>query len=238
LRLGARKLIYVRRNRINKKKVSVFLVVVLFIMLVLYSALFFLKTVRPILAAVSEAQANYMATKVINDSVNGIFTDSGITYQDLVAFERDTAGNIKAVQSNMASVNELKATVSIAALEKIANLSEAGIEIPMGSLLGSDLLAGMGPRINVKLMPVGNIYVNFLSGFQEAGINQTKLEINLEVEANVMLLMPTIRKNSKVVTKLPVIQTVIVGDVPDSYTNVEREGGTFENDILDVIPSE
>ena len=41
-------------------------------------------------------------------------------------------------------------------------------------------------------------------------------------------------KTVEVKTKMPVIQTIIVGDVPDTYTNVERSGDELEDDVLEM----
>ena len=46
--------------------------------------------------------------------------------------------------------------------------------------------------------------------------------------------MPAMNKKSTVETTVPIIQTVIVGDIPESYTNVDRDGYQFEDDVLQL----
>ena len=71
--------------------------------------------------------------------------------------------------------------------------------------------------------------------FSHEGINQTIFEVEAEVTADVSVFMPTIRTSEKVCAKVPVISAIIVGDVPQSYTNVDRHGEEYEDDVLELI---
>lgn len=100
-------------------------------------------------------------------------------------------------------------------------LDKAEVTIPFGALLGSQLFSGMGPMIRVQLVPMGYALVDFESSFFDAGINQTKHQIDIVVNASFGMILATGNNNIEVKTSIPVAQTIIVGDVPNSYMSLE-----------------
>ena len=153
---------------------------------------------------------------------------------DIIILIKNDDGTISAAQSNLAGVNKLKALLIQKIQEDILNTSVTEITIPLGTLLADDIFAGLGPYIHIPLMPYGISTIDFESEFEDSGINQTRLTINLNIKTNIELLIPTAHTSSVVSTTVPVIQTIIVGDVPGSYTNVDREGEAYEDDVLQL----
>ena len=70
--------------------------------------------------------------------------------------------------------------------------------------------------------------VNEKNYFTDAGINQTKHQIVLNVEVTVRILMPGYTSSVAVDSSLAVAETVIVGSVPDTYTY-------FNSDSVDDV---
>ena len=70
-------------------------------------------------------------------------------------------------------------------------------------------------------MQTGNILTDVKTEFESAGINQTIYRIYLELEAVVNVLTPykTIRK--EIVSQVLLVETVIVGGVPQTYLNMD-----------------
>ena len=64
---------------------------------------------------------------------------------------------------------------------------------------------------------VGSSNASFENEFTEAGINQTKHRIILNVDVSVSILLPGFSTYTKVSNRFTVAETIIVGTVPDSY---------------------
>lgn len=158
-----------------------------------------------------------------------------LQYDGLVSFEKDTEGHITAVQSNMAAFNHLQAEILDTVLTRISQVPTGDLSIPIGSLTGSTLLAGRGPRITVRMESVGSSEANFRNAFTSAGINQTKHQIILTVDVSVSVLLPGFRTATKVSNSFIVAETVIVGTVPDTYTYFSTDPDTYEEDLKDYI---
>ena len=234
MRLGEKRLFYIRKSREQKRRFSAFLILLLFLTLVTYSLIYFMKTIRPVMVTLAETKAQQIAQQAVNEAVLDIFGSGGADVSDVLVFEKDAQGSITAVKSNFEGVNKLKAELTMLIQENILKMDKTEIKLPLGMFLGNELFSGIGPNYSVEFVPYGTANVDFISEFEDAGINQTRLCVELDVKTNVGLLVTGKNKTVEVKTKMPVIQTIIVGDVPDTYINVERSGDELEDDVLEM----
>ena len=84
-----------------------------------------------------------------------------------------------AVTTDMTQMNQLKSSILQRVQEQLGEHLDTGV--PLGTLLGSELLHGRGPNIPVRLTLSGNVTADFESTFESAGINQTKHRICLHI---------------------------------------------------------
>lgn len=233
MRLGAKRRICIRSNRVNKQKLSVGLVFLLILVLLFGSTAYFVKIIRPVMMELAKTRATVLAELAIHRAVGNLFAETD--YREIVNVTKLDDGTVSSVESNMSRVNELKAEAAISISEEIAAINETELSIPMGTLTGNDILAGIGPKLPVTLMPYGSVIVDFKTDFTETGINQTLLSVNLTVKANLGIIMPSVNMTKEITTEIPVTQTVIVGKIPDNYVNIDRMGEDYEGDVLDII---
>ena len=190
---------------------------------------------RPLLESLATTRVSNTVNRIIFEAVNEAIQNGDISYERLISLEKDSEGKITAVHSNMAAFNRLQAQILDIILAKIDQVSARELSIPIGTLTGSALLAGRGPRIRVRMESVGSSTARFNNQFESAGINQTKHQIILEVEVSVAILLPGLTTVTKVSTAVTVAETVIVGAVPDTYTYFSTTPDTYEEDLKDYI---
>ena len=95
--------------------------------------------------------------------------------------------------------------------------------IPIGTALKSPILAKYGPQLKVSIEPIGTVSVDFKTSFESAGINQTRHRIYLEAKTQVKVVIPLTTSTKEVKAQIPICETIIVGEVPESYVNVPAE---------------
>lgn len=234
MRLGEKKIIHIRKSRQSKRKISFCIIMLVSVSLVLYSGIYFLETVRPVIIRNAKAKAHRIAQSAINDAIIKLLGEGDISYSDVIELKRTEDGKVVAAESNLEGVNILKSKIITEIQNHISQLDTAEVSLPLGAFFGTDILAGVGPRISLEFMPDGTAEVDFTSKFEDSGINQTKLSIDLSVKTTVGLLVPGENTDVEVKTIIPVVRTIIVGDIPNSYTNVERNGEEFEDDVLEL----
>ena len=91
--------------------------------------------------------------------------------------------------------------------------------MPIGQLTGVAFLAGLGPKIPVRIIPVGAVDTTPKIEFLEKGINQTFYRIYLDVRTSVRIVVPLVKSDVEVRSSIPIVEQWIVGEVPQVYLN-------------------
>ena len=203
--------------------------------LVLATAVYATAQLRPLLESMATTRVSNTVNRIVFEAVNEAIDSGEITYDQLISFEKDNDGRITAVHSNMAACNRLQVEILDIILARIDQVSARELSIPVGSLTGSALLAGRGPRIKVRMESVGSSSARFENEFTSAGINQTNHRIVLHIDVSVAILLPGFTTATQVSNAVTVAETVIVGTVPDTYTYFSTTPSTYEEDVKDYI---
>ena len=198
-------------------------------------ALYVSAQMRPLLENLATARVSNAVTRVVSEAVYEAIENGELRYDGLVTLEKDSQGKVTAVRSNMAAFNHLQAEILDTILTRVGQVSARELSIPIGSLTGSALLAGRGPRISVRMESVGTSSAWFENGFVTGGINQTNHRIILHIEVSVAILLPGVTTTTKVNNAVTVAETVIVGSVPETYTYFSTDPTTYEEDLKDYI---
>lgn len=223
-----------RRYRREKRGgLKWFICLVLLMVLAVYSVVFTEKIVKPNLAAIAEVKVKAMITQIVNDAVHKQFkTGSEVT--ELLTIKTDKEGNITYVESNTAAMNSLATDLTQAVQDQYKWKNAVMLDVPVGSIVGSQILSQFGPNIGLKVLPIGMSQVNFKTEFESMGINQTKYKVYLEMDSQARVLAPFSINNISVQNTILVAEAVIVGEVPSSYINVPQ-GSDVTNPPIDPL---
>ena len=172
---------------------------------------------RPILEAAARAKVSNVVTRTLDGAISDYVAEQGLGYRDLIRMETDENGRITALVSDMAALNALRTGILGIAVEAVDSLDRAELTIPAGNLTGINLLSGKGVELPVEVVAVGTAHAEFESSLSDAGINQTRHQILLNVSVAVDILLPGDTLRTEVTAQVPVAETVIVGAVPDTY---------------------
>ncbi len=183
----------------------------------------------PIVTRLAEAEAGNIVTAVVNNSIAARVADGEMRYNDIIKLEKGENGAVKAVVTDVAKVNILKSAITADVISAIADDMGAEISIPIGNLTGIKLLSGKGPEIPIELVSAARTNTEFINRFTSAGINQTCHRIIVRVNAGVNLMIPGKTIYTEISAEVAVAETVIIGDVPESYTFFEADEKWDEN---------
>ena len=100
---------------------------------------------------------------------------------------------------------------------KIEEYGKSGVSIPLGSFTGIPLFVGRGPKIKLKVNPIGAVNCSFLSQFETAGINQTNHKIYLKISADVGVVLPLLSTKYNTTRQVLISESIIVGEVQEVY---------------------
>jgi len=180
------------------------------------------RNLSPMVQALGELKAQEIITMIVSEATT-VVLESGYKYDDLVIIKQDNEGNITLMQANTILLNRIQSDIAIGIQKKLKEVESSSNYIPLGGAMGSQLLAQYGPKLNLGIMPVGVVDVNFASEFDQTGINQTRHRILLTVKTDVQVIVPFSSSKVSVPTIVPLVESVIVGKVPENYVNVPKE---------------
>ena len=197
------------------KRVVVFLLLIVFALGSLVFA--FRSKYRSDISELAQTQVKNTTSDLINDAIDRQIEEGNIQYDRIVYFEKDLDGRITALKTNMSEVNRLKTAILNLVNEEILAIDTSDLGIPLGSLVLPEFLAGKGPTIPVEILAIRNSDAEFSSSFTEAGINQTLQQLTMHVIVDVAVLVLGQTSQFTVSSQVVVAETVIVGQVPDTF---------------------
>lgn len=174
-------------------------------------------TYRDVVRELAQTQVKNSTSDLTNDAIARQIANGTIAYDRLVYFEKDLNGRITALKTNMSEVNRLKTDILNIINDEILSLDTSDIGIPLGSLFLPELLSGRGPAIPVHILSIRNSDASFVSHFEQAGINQTLHKLTMVVSIDVSVLVLAETTSFTMSSEVVVAETVIVGDVPDTF---------------------
>lgn len=218
----------------GKNRGAVFAVLVFALFLLLGSS-FVIYRLNPLVSEIAASYANSYLQRLSDEVVLEYLDESNLRYQDLILLEKNDEGDINAVLANTVMVNRMKSGITQKLTEKMVLLDQWTLSMPVGALFSSEFLSGVGPRIPITVAPNGRVFTELKSELESAAINQTLHRLVIETKLDVGLLMPTASTRTTVVTQVPVAETIIVGNVPDSYTSIAGVTSDAPDTALNVL---
>ncbi|QOX62468.1 sporulation protein YunB [Anoxybacterium hadale] len=208
-----------RRKRDKRKSIKWFVCLVLLLVLTVYSAVFTEKIIKPNLAAIAEVKVKAMMTRIVNEAVREQFVNDA-DVKGLLTIKTDQEGNITYVESNTTAMNALATNLTQAVQNQYKWEDASMMRVPVGSIVGSQILSQFGPYVTLKVLPIGTSKTNFKTEFESMGINQTKYKVYLEMDSQAKVLAPFSINNIDIQNTILIAEAIIVGEVPNSYINV------------------
>nr|WP_297173953.1 sporulation protein YunB [uncultured Agathobaculum sp.] len=161
-----------------------------------------------------------------------VFSDPE-TYENMVILERDSENHVTALRTDVIAIGQIKARLVNGLFERLEDLEQTTIEVPLGSVFAPSFLSGMGPAVDVGMAALTQMEAEFVSAFSAAGINQTRHNIIIEIHAGFRILTPFGGEDREIVSSYPVTDTVIVGTVPERYAYIDDVGSGLLGQISD-----
>lgn len=142
---------YAEKKRIRRRLRLTALVAAVCLLAVLINA-----RIAPLLRVYAANAARSAMTEAINTAVTKVIDGSEIRYADLIQVQTDSSDNIIAIESDILKINRLKAEVTNAVLEELKSARYHQVSVPLGDLLGGNLLLGARSRsIPVRISVAG-----------------------------------------------------------------------------------
>ena len=176
---------------------------------------------RALTGAMAISNASDLITRTVSDIVEEKMMELRDEDRSFVSYEKDANGTVTAIITDTPRVNILSSEL-LDAVILAANRGDLNISVPLGDLLGISLMLGRGPRVPMKITMLTSSRVEVKNVLTDAGINQTKHQLILEVHVDTDVLLPWEIRSASVVNEVLVAETVVVGRTPETYVTLRE----------------
>ncbi|MEG1448481.1 MAG: sporulation protein YunB [Oscillospiraceae bacterium] len=222
-----RKTLNKRRNFIGLRLFIVFIAVIV--------AVYYIDAhIRPTIHTLADNQTRIRAVDAMNDAVTNELTEENIQYHNLIQINTNSQGEVTSLVSNIVNINNMKAKLAKRISQELNDkTSNAKLNIPVGTLFGWQITSGRGPRIKFDMTTKSYVKTQIKNEFQQAGINQTLHRIMLDVDVKITSVFAGYNVYSEINTNFCIAETVIVGVVPEAFTDVMDSESSLAGKIFD-----
>lgn len=138
----------------------------------------------------------------------------GYDFSSIIRVDKNSQGEIVLLSTDSYGVNKIASDISKRTQKILNEETDKGVEIPIGAFTGIRLLAGFGKKIRMKLLSVSFVKTEIVSNFSQAGINQTRHTLMLNLRCETAVLTHTGNKTVKNEISMLIYDNLIVGKVP------------------------
>ncbi len=217
------KIFYSQKKNVRKK-----LTVILIFLIGIFTVGISLKSINPIFEDLCRDKAMEISTNILNEELANVLQE--YSYKDAVTIIKAEENNI--LKTDVEIINSIASDLGSKVTNRLRQKENDKIKIPAGAILGNKYLSGFGPGINISVMPSGTVTTEIKTEFKSQGINQTVYRIYLEVICNEKILTSYKTIDTKIVNQVLLVETVVVGNVPQTYYNLE---GINKENSIDII---
>lgn len=192
-----------------------------------------LTLIRPNIVRVCEYNTKAATLGVIDGAINDRLGQLGdtVNYSSLIRLSYTEGGQVSSIETNTALINRIKTDMLTDINNQLLNGLKQDIKLSAGTLSGIPIFNGSGPTVSMRIEPKGYADAIFISEFTDAGLNQTLHRIIMRTSVSVTAFIPLYSIETQVSGDFLIAETVIVGDVPESFTHVV----SADKDIVDNI---
>ncbi len=216
--------------KMHKKNIKKLLFSIFLIFSILY--LYFMR-VFPALRVSAVSLLNIEMNKIINECCLTYMQDHELS--DFTQITYSTDKRVTGIKVNINDINRARFSISRSILEMINSNTVRKIGIPIGCIFNSTLIYAKGPKITLRVISGDNFVGKIESLFTERGINQTLFELYLTFNVDITVSMPMKSIQIPISSRYMLAETIIVGDVPDAFTDINRTFDDITESEIDDI---
>ena len=204
----------IRRHR-KQPKNKICILLILTVTVVLLSLFRTERALRPYAQIQAEHFAEKTANEIIEKTVCGYLEKNKYKYNDFACVLYDSSSKASSIETLPYTINKVQSELTLLINRELEQSGKKYTDIPLGTLTDSFLLTGKGPKVRIRVAPIGVASVELRSRLEDSGINQTVHKISAVIRAKMSSSTPLY--SFEVVSEFEFIlaENVIVGSVPN-----------------------
>lgn len=223
------------RNKKNSIINKILFIFILLIISIVYIFKIFNDKALPQFISYSEIETKKIVSNIISNTITEEITNN-INIDDLFITLKDSNGDIQSIDFNSSEVNKILVNSSKSVEQNLKYLEKGEVdklnlsnyeneklkngiiyELPSGIIFNNTLLNNILPKIPIKMSLIGNVLAKLTTSLDSYGINNALIKLNINIEAEVKIVMPFVSSNTKLNVDVPILMKIMEGNVPSYY---------------------
>ena len=219
----------------KKNFLKLFIILIIIIITSIFILSLLNNKIIPIYMEYAKGEMKSLVTTVITKSINEDLVGN-LKEDNLFIMQADENSKMTIVDFDPVVINRIISNISDVVYDNLKlisekdyktlkkyNVSENIFYIPSGIIFNSPVLNNLGPKIPVNMEIISLVNPSIQTKVTEYGINNSLIEIFINVEASMKMILPLSSNEMKVNVVVPLSVKLIQGMVPDYYL-----GGTLK----------
>lgn len=185
--------------------------------------------VKPVVFTYCDALIASLGMEAINKSSADVV--SLYEYSDFIEIARDEKGSILYLGTNTPMVNGFTRSLALRCENALNAIGKQTAVIPTGAFTGSALMSNAGPKVEVDITFFSTVNCDFVTCFENVGINQTRHSIYAKIDVLFNTVLPIAEHEISLSNNVLIAENVIIGEIPNVYVASEKA-----TSYLDLIP--
>ena len=215
------------KRKSRARKIAFFLVAIFAVLGAVFFS--FQKNVKPVVFTYCDALIASLGMDSINKSSADVV--ALYEYSDFIEIGRDANGKILYLGTNTPLVNGFVRSLALRCENALSAIGKQTAVIPAGAFTGSALMSNSGPKISVDITFFSTVHCDFVTTFENVGINQTRHSIYAKIDVLFNTVLPIAEHEIFLTNNVLVAENVLIGEIPGVYV-----GDKNATDYLDLIP--
>ncbi|MEG0896350.1 MAG: sporulation protein YunB [Ruthenibacterium sp.] len=208
---------HAKRVGFSKKTVRI-VQIILLVLLVIAGFSILDARIRPVITTMAQYQCRVVSVLAMNEAIIAELEQRTTLTEPILSVEKDANGNVTSIMVDSSGLNHLKAQMTEAVSNRLLAIKKQDVHIPLGTLLGWQIMAGRGPNIHLQVLPASFVETSMVDQVETAGINQTQYRIFIRFTVQMSAILPGYSTSVTVENEICVAETLIVGQVPQVYS--------------------
>ena len=139
----------------NNDKKKAFVKICVIVVIAIFIAKTIIDEINPILDRNCINKAKSIATVISNEQATNVMKD--YKYDDFVNIDKTADGNIKLISANTITINKIISDIPLLIQNELEKVENSKFYIRLGTFTGSKILAGRGPKVEIKMSVIGDL---------------------------------------------------------------------------------
>ncbi len=169
-----------------------------------------------------DKEANAVALRITNEAYDETIKEFSFEYDDLAIINYSDNNDVTSISINSANVNQFQSYLLQKIQENLDLQKVYYFSLPLGAFTRINEFTDNGPNVVVNFRLTGTASCQIKSTFESEGVNQTVHNIIVVINIDMNTISAEYTSTITYSTELQIAQTVIVGDVPQGYANIDK----------------